>query len=81
MIKQIHIVYYALLRQERGVPEETVEFEKNTVRELFNMLKSLHSFRLSESQIKVAVNSKVATWDTLLSEGDSVIFIPPVAGG
>ena len=81
MSKEIHVAYYALLRQERGLSDETVEFEKNTVRELFNMLKALHGFRLTESQIKVAVNSKVANWETPLYEGDSVVFIPPVAGG
>lgn len=80
-MKKINVVYYALLRQERGRTEETVDFEKNTVGELFAELKTLHQFKLSESQVKVAVNSKISSWDTSLIDGDSVVFIPPVAGG
>ena len=80
-MKKINVVYYALLRQERGRTEETVDFEKNTVGELFAELKTLNQFKLSESQVKVAVNSKISSWDTSLIDGDSVVFIPPVAGG
>ena len=80
-MKKINVVYYALLRQERGQSEETVEFLSDTVRELFAELKALHQFKLLDSQVKVAVNGKVCSWQTSLVDGDSVVFIPPVAGG
>lgn len=31
--------------------------------------------------VRVAINQEYATWDTLLADGDEVVFIPPVAGG
>lgn len=78
---KIHVIYYALLRQERGVTQETVESAAATARELYDELKRTHGFRLVESQVRVAINSAVSSWDTPLKAGDTVMFIPPVAGG
>jgi molybdopterin converting factor small subunit len=80
-MKKVHVVYYALLRQERGVAEETVDSQAESARELFHELKNRHGFKLSESHIKVAINSKMASWDTSFESGDTILFIPPVAGG
>lgn len=79
--KTIRVIYYALLRQERGLAEETVESQAITVEELFRELKALHSFRLTPLQVKVAINSKIADWNTPLQNGDVILFMPPVAGG
>jgi molybdopterin converting factor small subunit len=81
MQKKIRISYYALLRQERGLAEETITSEATTVRELYQELKARHTFKLSEAQIKASINSKIASWDTPINEGDNVLLIPPVAGG
>ena len=80
-MKNIRVVYYALLRQERGLAEEKIASTAETARDLFSELKQLHKFQLSESQLKVAINSQVVTWEAPLKDGDSVLFIPPVAGG
>lgn len=78
---KIHVTYYALLRQERGLSQETVDSQAKTVGELFSELKALHGFKLSEVQVKAAVNAQVASWDAPLCDGDTVLLIPPVAGG
>jgi molybdopterin converting factor small subunit len=31
--------------------------------------------------LKVAINDEFAAWDTQLASGDTIVFIPPVAGG
>ena len=80
-MKTINVIYYALLRQERGKPSEKVESSASSPRELFHELKQLHRFKLEEAHVKVAINSKMASWDDNLSAGDTVLFIPPVAGG
>lgn len=80
-MKTINVIYYALLRQERGQPSEKVESSASSARELFQELKQLHRFKLEEREIKVAINSKMASWDDELNSGDTVLFIPPVAGG
>ncbi len=81
VMKKVHVIYYALLRQERGMAEETVDSHAASARELFHELKTLHGFKLSETHVKVAINSKMASWDTPFESGDTVLFIPPVAGG
>lgn len=78
---QIRISYFAALREERGLSEEVIVSEAKTARTLFFELKKMHSFQLSELEVRVAINSKIASWDTPLNEGDSILFIPPVAGG
>lgn len=80
-MKKVHVIYYALLRQERGMAEETVDSQAASARELFQELKSRHAFKLSETHIKVAINSKMASWDSPFESGDTILFIPPVAGG
>lgn len=35
----------------------------------------------ADSGVRVAVNEVYASWDTAVSDGDAVAFIPPVAGG
>jgi molybdopterin converting factor subunit 1 len=35
----------------------------------------------ADGGVRVAVNQVYASWDTALSDGDTVAFIPPVAGG
>ena len=32
-------------------------------------------------RFKVAINEEFGDWDAALADGDSVVFIPPVAGG
>ena len=80
-MKTIDVIYYALLRQERGKPSEKVKSNAASARELFQELRRLHGFKLEESHVKVAINSKMASWDDELRSGDTVLFIPPVAGG
>jgi molybdopterin converting factor subunit 1 len=79
--KQIHILYFALLREERGLKEETVTTGSNTARQLFDELNKKHSFSLGTERLNVAINDEFQPWDTTLESGDAVVFIPPVAGG
>ncbi len=80
-MKKIQVVYYALLRQERGLTQEKIESAASTARELYDELRRQHQFKLQESQVRVAINSAVSSWDAELNSGDTVMFIPPVAGG
>ncbi len=78
---KFRIVYYALLRQERGLSEESLESPSKTAKELYAELKSVHSLSLTSDQVCVAVNSKVCPWEAPLKDGDTVLLMPPVAGG
>ena len=73
--------YFALLREQRGVSQETLATHALTPRALYQELMSVHSFSLPVEKIGVAVNDRFTTLDHLLKDSDRVAFIPPVAGG
>jgi len=77
----LKIQYYALLREQAGRSDETFETTASTPADLYTELRARYGFTLSREQLKVAVNSEFASWSHKLAAGDSVVFIPPVAGG
>jgi molybdenum cofactor guanylyltransferase len=78
---QLKIQYFALMREQSGRSEETVETAASTPADLYAELQARHGFTLPREQLKVAVNSEFAPWSRRLAAGDAVVFIPPVAGG
>jgi molybdenum cofactor guanylyltransferase len=78
---QLKIQYYALLREQAGRSEETLETAASTPAGLYEELVARYGFTLSRDQLKVAVNSEFSDWSRQLEVGDAVVFIPPVAGG
>ena len=77
----VHVQYFAMLREERGLGEETVETAAATAADLYQELKALHGFGLPMDNLQVAINEEIHPWPTQLNPGDRVVFIPPVAGG
>lgn len=80
-MKTLTIQYFAVLREQAGMSEETLQTEAGTAAALYDELRSRHEFRLLPEQLKVAVNADFSDWTTPLEDGDTVVFIPPVAGG
>lgn len=78
---QINIQYYALLREQAGRSSESLLTTAGTPRELYQELKGRYPFSLAAEMLRVAVNSEFGDWEQRLQDGDSVVFIPPVAGG
>ena len=78
---KIIVKYFALLREERGLSEEILELESTTAESLYLSLQKKYHFKLSAEIVKVAINNQFSSWDTVLNDKDSVVFIPPVAGG
>jgi molybdopterin-guanine dinucleotide biosynthesis protein A len=79
--KRIKVQYYALLREQAGRSEESLETTARTPRELYDELKARHPFSLAPEMLRVAVNAEFGEWTHALADGDSIVFIPPVAGG
>ena len=79
--KTIKIQYFAVLRELRGCSEESVQTVASTAVELYRELQVEHGFQLDPDALRLAVNDELRDWDTLLNDNDSVVFIPPVAGG
>ena len=80
-MKTIQIQYYALLREERGIQSETHATESDTAFQLYAELSAKHKFSLTCNQLTLAINEEFKPWDSTITSGDSVVFIPPVAGG
>ena len=79
-MKTVRIDYFAVLREHAGKESEERSTAATTAGDLFAELSNEYSFP-ELSSVKVAVNDEFSQWDAEISEGDSVVFIPPVAGG
>jgi len=79
--KQVRIQYFALLREARGLGQETLTTTATTARELYQELQTKYRFKISDDLLRVAINNEFTDWDTILKSDDTVVFIPPVAGG
>ena len=77
----IRIQYYAILREQAGMSRESVQTNAPDAAALYEELRQRHSFTLSRSQLRVAINGDFASWESALADGCDVVFIPPVAGG
>ena len=78
---QLKIHYYALMREQAGRSEETLDTSAATPADLYGELLARYGFTLAREQLKEAVNSEFSEWSRPLAAGDDVVFIPPVAGG
>jgi molybdopterin converting factor subunit 1 len=79
--KTVRVQYYAILREQAGRSDETLDTSASTPAELYAELRKRHPFQLTAEQLQVALNADFSDWQTPLKHGDTVVFIPPVAGG
>ena len=78
---KINIKYFALMREITEKGEETIEFNQSSASDLLAHLKTIYSIPLDESNLKVAINEEYSDWNHPIKDGDTIVFIPPVAGG
>ena len=73
--------YFALFREQTGLDSETVEWKGGSTQELFHVVSEMHAGISGNGASLVAINDEMASWGTSVTEGDEVLFFPPVAGG
>lgn len=78
---QVRIQYYAVFREQRGLAEETLVTAATTPAELYAELRARHGFTVAANLVRAAVNGAFAPMNQRVTSGDSIVFIPPVAGG
>ena len=78
---ELQVSYFAWLRERTGLEAETVSTTAATPAQLWTELDARHDFATERRHLRVAVNDVFSTWDAELSDGDRVVFIPPVSGG
>lgn len=79
--KNVDLDYFAIFREVRKKDRETISTSAVTLGELYAELSERYQFSLPQEAVRVAVNDEFAAWESALSDGDRVTFIPPVAGG
>ena len=77
----VTIHYVAILREQRGLSEERITTSSATPEALYEELRARHGFSLPRERVRAAVNGDFAPEGARLSDGDLVVFIPPIAGG
>jgi MoaD family protein len=77
---RVRVEYFAILRERAGRSSEEFETPARTVADLYDELNSRYAFP-HMGGLKVAINDEFGDWQSRLTDGDCVVFIPPVAGG
>ena len=78
----INVLYFASLADEANCHEEKITVAQSTsLTELYEQLRQKYRFSRPQSELRVAVNDYFAKWTDEIYDGDSVVFITPVAGG
>jgi molybdopterin converting factor small subunit len=80
-MKSITVKYFAILREQRGEAEESLNTDAPDAQTLYEELQPQHGFTLPVDRLRAAANGEFQPWPAPLNEGDEVVFIPPVAGG
>jgi molybdopterin converting factor subunit 1 len=78
--RRVRVQYFAVLREEAGRSEEEVTTSARTLGDLYEELSARHGFGLPRARLKVVVNEEFDEWTRPVREGDTIVFIPPVAG-
>lgn len=78
---KIEVTYFAMLREQRGVAAEQMETNAATLDELYREIADQNGFTLDSTLIRAARNNIFVAMSTTLQDGDSVVLMPPVAGG
>ena len=80
-MKVIKILYFASLREQRGVSSESIQTECRTALDLWKAISQNHKLTMDLDILKVAANDEYVDFSYQIQEGDQIVFIPPVAGG
>jgi molybdopterin-guanine dinucleotide biosynthesis protein A len=79
--RRLQVRYFALLREQAGRGAEDLQTEARTPHELYAQLQRERGLKLAPQFLRVAVNDEFGDWQQPLRDGDTVAFLPPVAGG
>jgi molybdenum cofactor guanylyltransferase len=79
--KNLRVRYFAAMKDAAGKPAEEIRSYARTAGDLYNELNQKYQFPLRHDLVRVAVNGSFQAADVILSPGDEIVFIPPVAGG
>lgn len=79
--RKLRVLYFAKLREARGLNEEQIETLALTAAGLYEELRFKHRLPLKLDALRCARNGEFCDWSTRINSQDEIVFIPPVAGG
>jgi len=79
--KTLSLLHFAQLRDQVGASETSHTTTCATAAGVYDEMRMIHSLSLQRKHLKVAINGDFADWSTRISDGDELVFIPPVSGG
>ncbi|WP_096435761.1 molybdopterin converting factor subunit 1 [Alteribacter populi] len=77
----IEVLFFAELEEKAGTRRLTVEKNELTIEALRTHLVEMNSQLTGVKNAMAAVNEEYAEEATVVRDGDTVAFIPPVSGG
>ncbi len=80
-MKTITVRYFAMFRERAGVSSESLRTDAATAGDVFRATRARHGSSEPLAHCKVAINDEMTDWDAPVSDGDTVLLFPPVAGG
>ncbi|MEW5806220.1 MAG: molybdopterin converting factor subunit 1 [Acidobacteriota bacterium] len=79
---KVKILLFASFREKAGKSELIEEIEEGTTaREIWEELKKRYSLPILSEHVLMAINEEFAMEDTIVKDGDTIAFFPPVSGG
>ena len=80
---RVKVLFFGRVRELTGINEESLEMpEGTTLSELFEHYQRRFPFLAGfRASLVASRNQEFAAWDTPLSSGDDIAFLPPVSGG
>lgn len=80
-MKSVRIRLFAAYREAAGQSIVPMETSADSLADLFRELAERFPELGPEPRAMVAVNDELVAWEEAFSDGDEVLFFPPVSGG
>lgn len=79
----VRVRLFARLREQARFETEALQVPPgSTLADVYDSLRRKHpALEPDRDSVRGAVNQEFSDWDTVVSQGDEVAFIPPVSGG
>lgn len=80
-MKRVTVKLFAAFREAAGTGTVECQTSAETASALFEELCARYAGLVPERAALVAINDQMTDWSGAISDGDQVLFFPPVAGG
>ena len=78
---KVRVRYFASLREQTGISGELVDTSEASILGLWGELTRRYHFSLPLEVLRCAVDDEFQSLSAPLTEGSTVVFLPPVSGG